>query len=71
MQTRDLPAELLFEGHDQLDGVEGIGTKVVEKGRLRGDLLFVNVQLVNDDFFDALFDSFLVGHDKNWVVNVW
>ena len=45
-----------------------IGAEVIQEGRLRGDLLFVNIQLVNDDFFDALFDGFLVGHEiGKWV----
>ncbi len=40
-----------------------IGAEVVKKGRLRSDLFLVNIQLVNDDFFDALFDGFLVSHE--------
>ena len=58
----DLHTELLFERHDQLDRVEGVSAEIVQKRGGRRNLLFVDVELIDDDLFDALFDSFLVGH---------
>jgi hypothetical protein len=54
----DLGLELIFEGHDQLNHVERIGTEVVKKGRLVLDLGFIDAKLFSDDLLDALFDAF-------------
>ena len=36
--VRDLDAELLFEGHDQFDDVQGIRAEVIGEARFQGDL---------------------------------
>src|SRR5690606_11531057 len=55
--VRDLALELFLEGHDQLDGVEGIGTQVVDERGAGADLFFLDAQLFDDDLLDALFDA--------------
>src|SRR5580658_2618655 len=60
-----LVLELLLEGHDQLDRVQRIGTQIVKKGGVRRDLLLVDIELVHNDFLNALVYGFLVSH---WVV---
>ena len=61
----DLIFEFLFERHDQLDRVERISPKVIEERSLGRNLLLVNIELINDDFINALLDGFLVGHGMN------
>src|SRR2546426_358592 len=46
---RDLHPVFLFEGHDQLDEVEGIGLQVLGKRGVRGYLLDVDAKLLRDD----------------------
>ena len=41
--------ELVFEVHHQLDGIEAVGTQIVEERGLGGDLLGVHGQLALDD----------------------
>src|SRR5512135_3303760 len=50
----DIQPELLLEGHDQLDGVQGVGTEIVDEGRVLGDLLLTDAQLVGNDGPDFL-----------------
>jgi hypothetical protein len=45
----DFDFEGFFEGHDQLDGVEGVGAEVVHKGGVGCDLGFVHAQLLDND----------------------
>jgi hypothetical protein len=59
----DLVLEFLFERHDELDDVERISAKIVQERCLGRNLFLVNIQLVNDDFLNALIDGFLVGHE--------
>src|SRR5574343_1287955 len=58
----DLALEFFFEGHDQLDGIQGVSAQIVHKGGLVLDVRFVHAQLFGDDFLDALYD---VIHSKN------
>ena len=44
----DLDPERLFEGHHELDRVEGVGAEVVHEGSL-ADFLGVDAQLLDDD----------------------
>src|SRR5690606_5234630 len=53
--VRGLALELLFERHDQLYGVEGIGSEVIDEGGFAGHLLFLDPQLLNNDLLDAFF----------------
>src|SRR5229473_1622912 len=51
----DLDVEGFFEGHDQLDGVERIGAKIVYEGGVRRDFALVNSELFNNDLLNFLF----------------
>src|SRR5258708_24037147 len=51
----NLDVESFFKGHDQLDGVERIGAKVVHEGGVRRDFALVNSELFNDDLLHFLF----------------
>ena len=52
--VRDLDSELLFEGHNQLDDIERVSTENVGKARLRGNLVGVHTQLLDNNAFDFL-----------------
>jgi len=58
--------ELFLKGHHQLDGVERIGSEILDELRLGVDLIGVHAELIDDDIFDAFFDGF-VGHGM-WLV---
>src|ERR1044071_4359876 len=45
----DFDFEGFFEGHDELDGIERIGSEVVHKGRVGGDLSFFDAELFDND----------------------
>src|ERR1017187_10239404 len=47
----DFDIEGLFEGHHELDGVEGIGAQVVHERRAGRDLGLVHTQLLDDNLF--------------------
>src|SRR4051812_34824483 len=47
--VRDLDAEFLFEGHDQLDGVERVGAQIVHERGIRRHFLFVDSELLHDN----------------------
>jgi hypothetical protein len=49
--------ELFFEGHDQLDGVQGIGAQIVHERGLVLDVLQLYAQLFGYDLLDPFFDS--------------
>ena len=55
---RNLDAEDLLEFHQELDGVQGVGTQVVGEAGGLGDLGFLNAELVDDDVLDLLYDFF-------------
>src|SRR6476620_5117248 len=50
----NLDAEFLFEGHDELDGVERGGAQVIDERRVRRHFLFIHTQLLDDDFFHLI-----------------
>jgi hypothetical protein len=52
--VRDLDPELLFERHDQLDGVERVGAQVVHERRVRRHLFLVDPELLHDDALDLV-----------------
>src|SRR2546428_10755107 len=47
--VRDLHAVLLFEGHDQLDQIQGVRLQVIGEGGFRGHLLDIDAKLLCDD----------------------
>src|SRR6185436_19144232 len=53
---RDLAAEFLLEGHDQLDCVEAVGPKIVNEARTVGDLVGLDAEMLNHDLLYALRD---------------
>src|SRR5579884_1342416 len=54
--VRDLAAELLLEGHDQLDRVEAVSAEIVDKAGVFGDLGFLDPEMLDDDLLDPLGD---------------
>ena len=53
----NLGFELFLQCHHQLDGVERIGTEIVDEGSVIGDFFFLHAQLFGDDGFDLLFNT--------------
>lgn len=47
--------ELLFHGHNELYCVQGISTKIINKGGIYLHILRPDSKLINDNFFDSLF----------------
>src|SRR4029079_12863910 len=54
--VRDLDAELLLEGHDQLDRVQAVGAKVVDETGVGRDLRLFDAQVFDHDLLHAVFD---------------
>src|SRR5688500_8856639 len=52
--VRDLDVELLFKTHHQFDQIERIGTEVLNKPSVLGDLGLVYTEFINDDLFDLI-----------------
>src|SRR3954453_21226929 len=51
----DFDVEGFFEGHHQLNGVEGVGAKIVHEGGAGGDFGFVHAELFDYDLFHFFF----------------
>lgn len=58
--VRDIEDELLLEGHNNLNNVEGVEAEVVDEVGLSGDLGGINLLEVLDDLEDAGEDVLLV-----------
>ena len=52
--VRDLAAELLLEGHHQLDGVQAVGAQIIDEAGIVCHLLLVDAKMLDDDLLDAL-----------------
>src|SRR3569833_3198741 len=52
----DFDGEFFFEGHHQLDLVEGIGAQVVDEAGLVGHLLGIDIEVLHNDLADAVSD---------------
>src|SRR5262245_34223438 len=63
--VRNLAAEFLFEGHHELNGVEAVGAKIVDKTRLIGHLFGLYAQVLHDDLLHPLAN---VTHRSNLVL---
>ena len=50
----DFDAEFFFERHDQLDRVEAVGAQIFDEGRVVGDLVGIDIQMLDDDLLHAL-----------------
>ena len=47
-------AELLFQGHDELDGIERVRAEILDKLGFRSDLIRFYAQLFDDNIFNPL-----------------
>src|SRR5215471_7963309 len=54
--VRNLDLEFLFEGHHQLDGVERVGSQIVDERSVVRDLFLFDAQLFGNDGLDLLLD---------------
>jgi hypothetical protein len=52
-----LDAELFLKCHDQLDGIEGISTKVLDEFCVNGDLLGTHAELLHNDILYTIFGT--------------
>src|SRR5262245_54210790 len=52
----DLAAELLLEGHHELDRVQTVGAQVVDEAGVLGDLVGLHAQMLHDNLLHALSD---------------
>src|SRR5688572_26048578 len=59
----NLMPELLFQCHDQLNGVERVRAQVLDELGIGSHLVGINAQLLDDDFFDSRFGGFFSSHD--------
>src|SRR6476469_8225200 len=50
----DLGPELLFEAHDELDEVQGVGIQIVDERRFGVDLALVDAELLNDHLLQPI-----------------
>src|ERR1700682_7500 len=48
----NLDAELLLEGHDEFDRVEAVGTEVIDKAGVLGNLLGIDAEMLNHDLLN-------------------
>jgi hypothetical protein len=52
----DFDAELFFEGHNQLYGVQAVCAQIVDEGSIFSHFVFFNTQVLNNDLFNAICD---------------
>ena len=52
----NVDAEFFLKRHDELDGVERVGTEVFDELGFWSDLFRVHAELLNDDVFDLILD---------------
>src|SRR5438270_133518 len=50
----DLDVEMLLQGHDELDRIEGVGAQVLDELRVRVDVFLVDPELFDDDLLQLL-----------------
>ncbi len=51
----NLGLEFLFQRHDKLNGIQRIGAQIVDEGRAQLDIIFLDAQLLNNNFPNAVF----------------
>jgi len=59
-------AKFFFEGHDELNCVEGICSQIFDEGCGGCDLFGIHAELLDDDIFDFFFNGFF-GHIIGWI----
>jgi hypothetical protein len=52
--VRNFATKFFLEGHDELDSVEAIGTKVIDETGIFRDLVGFHAQMLYDDLFHPL-----------------
>src|SRR5690242_6283307 len=52
----NLAAEFLLERHHQLDGVEAVGSEIVDEAGILGDLGFIDAKMLHHNLFHSLGD---------------
>jgi len=52
----NVDAEFFLKRHDELDGVEGVSTEVLDELGFLGDLFGIHAELLNDDVFNLILD---------------
>ena len=52
----DIDTELLFKFHNQLNGIQRVGTQVVGEACFWSYILFLNTEFVNDNLFNFAFN---------------
>ena len=56
-------AELLFEGHDQFNGVQRVRAQIFNEFSIRRHLVRVDAQLFDDNLFNPLFSCLFSSHE--------
>src|SRR6266403_1426208 len=54
--VRDLDVEVLLQGHDELDGIEGVRAQVFDELRGRSDVVLLHPELLDDDLLHLILD---------------
>jgi hypothetical protein len=70
--------EFFLEGHHELDGVEAVGTEVVDETRLFRNLVGLHAQVLHDDLLNSLANVthrsdlvlFRLGHDLEQIATI-
>ena len=53
---RNLDAELFFESHDQLNGVEAVSAEVVDERRVLNHFVLFDTKVLDNNFLNAICD---------------
>jgi hypothetical protein len=53
---RNFAAEFFFEGHNQFDSVQAVGTEVIDERRIVSNFFALDTQVLDDDFLYAVCD---------------
>lgn len=61
----DFRVEFFFNGHDEFDSVQRIGTKIINEGGFWDDLVGIDSELLDNDVSDLTFK--FGGHEKSSV----
>jgi len=54
--VRNFSFEFLFQRHNQLNSIKGVGTQIFYEGSRVNNFFFFDAQLFSNDFFNALFN---------------
>src|SRR5664280_968918 len=76
--VRNFAAEFLLESHHELDGVETVGAKIVDKTRCFGHLVGLYPEVLHDDLFHPLANIthrsilvlFRLGYDRDRIATI-